>query len=517
MNKSIRKVAVALMVLLVALFVNLNYVQVVKGNEYRDDPNNRRVLLNEYASPRGPIVVDGSDIAKSVETKDELKYLRVYPDGKLYSPVTGYYSFLYGTSGIEEAEDSVLSGNDNRLFGTRLADILTGRNPRGGSVDLTINKAAQQAAYSAMTDSNGQLRRGAVVAIDPKTGAILAAVSTPSFDPNALSSHNSTAMAHAYACYSDIAYPVQGLAESSAVYRTRTERSIAVQLALREGGTDLLATKHQQDPNAYPLDGWVYSSDADGNSFRSKQSYAQQQFPSFGKTGCGDVPDDPTQMFVKDPTVAGPLHNRAFSERYAPGSTFKLVVAAAALKDGISPDGERLLSPNAYFPDTGTTAKSCPTTGGADCLENFQGEQCDNGTDATLAFALAKSCNTTFAYLAVERLGGNAIANEAKLFGFDADHAAHHAAAGRAVDGRFAAGPHRERLPRTHRVRPAGRRDDAAAGRDAVGRSGEQRAADEAATWSTRKSRPTSRRSTRPRRSSSRRCSTRLRTCSCRR
>ncbi len=102
------------------------------------------MLLNEYASPRGPIVVQGTNVAKSVATKDELKYLREYPDGKLYAPITGYYSFIYGTSGIEGAEDSVLSGNDNRLFGTRLADILTGRNPRGGSVDLTLNKAAQR-------------------------------------------------------------------------------------------------------------------------------------------------------------------------------------------------------------------------------------------------------------------------------------------------------------------------------------------------------------------------------------
>jgi penicillin-binding protein A len=320
MNKSIRKVAIALTVLLAALFINLNYVQVVKGSQYRDDPNNRRVLLNEYASPRGPIVVGGTDIAKSVATKDELKYLRTYPNGKLYAPITGYYSFIYGTSGIEGSEDSVLSGNDNRLFGTRLADILTGRNPRGGSVDLTLNKAAQSAAYSALVDSsNGQPRRGAVVAMDPKTGAILAAVSTPTFDPNTLSSHNSSSITKAW---------------------------------------------------------------------KSLQA------------------DDQTA-----------LRNRAFTERYPPGSTFKLVVAAAALKAGFKPS-DKLVSPNAYYPEDGKTATSCPS-GSTLCVENFNGETCDDGKFATLAFALAKSCNTTFAKLAVEDLHGQAIADEAKLFGFD--------------------------------------------------------------------------------------------------
>src|SRR6476646_651840 len=202
MNSCIRKVAAALAVLILSLFVNLNWVQVVKGNSYRDNPQNSRVLLNEYSSPRGDITVSGTAVAHSKATSDTLKYLRVYPDGPVYAPVTGFYSLsatpspYLGTTGIETAENSVLSGDDPKLFGTRLTDLLTGRSPRGGSVDLTLDKATQNAAYTNLSQgSNGAVRRGAVVAIDPRTGAILAAASSPSYDPSQLSLHNTSKIA----------------------------------------------------------------------------------------------------------------------------------------------------------------------------------------------------------------------------------------------------------------------------------------------------------------------------------
>ncbi len=91
MNRQIRRVAAAVGVMMLLLFLNLNYVQVLKGNEYRDNPANQRVILNEYSTPRGQIVVDGSAIAQSIKTNDELKYLRQYPQGPVYAPVTGYY------------------------------------------------------------------------------------------------------------------------------------------------------------------------------------------------------------------------------------------------------------------------------------------------------------------------------------------------------------------------------------------------------------------------------------------
>jgi peptidoglycan glycosyltransferase len=325
-NRAVRKVAVALAVLLAALFVNLNIVQVVKARQYRDNPQNQRVLYIEYSSPRGQIIVDGTPVALSRRTNDQYKYLRVYPNGKMYAPVTGFYSLAaspsryLGTTGVESAENSVLSGSDDKLFGTRFTELLTGRNPRGGNVELTVDRQTQIAAYQALIKSStGVPRRGAVVALDPSTGAILAAVSTPSYDPSLLTGHDPAKILHNY---------------------------------------DELAKRPGQ-----------------------------------------------------------PLLNRAFNQLYPPGSTFKTVVSAAALKQGISPN-DQLIAPNGYYPETGRTAGSCPS-GSVSCIENFGGETCQNGKTASLLFAFAKSCNTLFAALAVEQLHGPSIAREAKLFGFD--------------------------------------------------------------------------------------------------
>ena len=378
MNRPIRKVSIFVAVLFLAVFVNLNVVQVVQGSSYRDNSDNHRVLLNEYSSPRGQIVVDGTAVAQSRKKSDELKYLRVYPKGPTYAPVTGSYSFIYGPSGIEEAENDVLSGDSPSLFTTNLASLLTGRNPRGGTVDLTINAAAQTAAYKAMRRSDGSYRPGAVVALDPSTGAILAAVSTPSYDPNALSSHNSTSISHASFCYSDLDTQ-QRDGETAAALKAR----IAKQLAARE--------------------------------------------PSSTSKGCSDVPNDPTAFFKANPTALGPTNNRAFKITYPPGSIFKVIVAAAALKAGIKID-DQIASPQYYWPDDAAATKKqtpCATNDTGPCIHNFTlssgyREQCKNGSaTATLDYALEKSCNTAFAALAVQKLGVARIAAEAKLFGFD--------------------------------------------------------------------------------------------------
>jgi len=315
MNRQIRRVASAVGVLVLALLINLNYVQVVKSDSYRNNAGNRRVILTEYSTPRGQIIVQGNAIAESKATSDELKYVRTYPNGPLYAPVTGFYSLIYGKPyGLENAEDGVLGGTDSRLFGSRLGDILTGRDAKGGSVVTTLNAAAQQAAYTAMAK-----QKGAVVAIDPTTGAILAAVSLPSYDPSLLSSHDTAAI-----------------------------------------------TAYWKSLN----------------------------------------PDDP----------ASPLVNRAFTQTYAPGSVMKVITAAAALQAGVKM-GDQIPAPNAYWPLGGSGA--CPKAGGAACIQNFEGEQCDNGTTATMALAFAKSCNTAFAQLGVEKIGGSALQNEAKLFGIN--------------------------------------------------------------------------------------------------
>jgi peptidoglycan glycosyltransferase len=303
MNRPIRRVTIFVGILLLAVVLNLNWVQVIKGGHYRNNEANRRVVLDEYKRQRGSIIVQGTAVAESVSTKDALMYLRKYPGGAIYAPVTGFNSLLYGNTSIESASDSVLNGNDDRLFVQRLTNLLTGRDPRGGNVLLTINKQAQAAAYQAMGG-----RKGAVVALDPSTGAILAAVSTPSFDPNSLSSHSTDSIDKAWKKYTD--------------------------------------------------------------------------------------------------DKAKPMLNRAFEETYPPGSVFKVVVSAAGLKNGRTPQTQ-VPAPDALtLPGTNTQ------------LRNFGGERCGDGKTTSLLNALTISCNTAFAQLGID-LGVDTIRQQARLFGID--------------------------------------------------------------------------------------------------
>jgi len=185
MNRPLRKVAVAALVMFAALLINANVVQVGEARSLKDNPHNVRVLFSEYSRQRGPIVVGGRSVALSTKTNDALKYLRTYPGGPVYAPLTGYYSLTIGTTGIEQADNDILSGSSDKLFVKRLSDVFTGREPQGGAVVLTIDPRAQQVAYSALAG-----RRGAVVALNPKTGAVLAMVSSPSYDPTPLTSHH---------------------------------------------------------------------------------------------------------------------------------------------------------------------------------------------------------------------------------------------------------------------------------------------------------------------------------------
>ncbi|OXM74480.1 MULTISPECIES: peptidoglycan D,D-transpeptidase FtsI family protein [Amycolatopsis] len=302
MNKPMRRVGIAMITMVVLLLANITYIQVVKADDYRTDSRNQRVLLDQYSRQRGSIVsqYDGQVLADVVATNDKLKFERRYTDGPMYAPVTGYYSVRYGSGGMERAEDDILNGEDPRLFVRRLSDMVTGRDPRGGNVQLTINPAVQSALYNAMT-SKGYT--GAAVAMNPKTGEILAMVSTPSYDPNALASHDSTAQQEAW-------------------------------------------TRFNDDPK-------------------------------------------------------NPMLNRAISETYPPGSTFKLLVAAAELENGATADTPVSNAPNVKLPGTNVT------------LENYGGAACP-GT--TFKDALAHSCNVPFATFAGQ-LGADKLRQIAVNFG----------------------------------------------------------------------------------------------------
>jgi peptidoglycan glycosyltransferase len=186
MNSPLRRLSVAVMLLFGLLLLNANYLQVVRADALHHDSNNPRLIAEEYSRERGPILVGRDSVARSIETEDRLKYLRQYTNGKLYAPATGFYSLVYGATGIEQELNSVLAGTDDSLFVRRVIDLLTGTQPKGGSVQLTLNAKAQRAAYQGLQRTGG---KGAVVALDPRTGAILAMVTSPSFDPNELASH----------------------------------------------------------------------------------------------------------------------------------------------------------------------------------------------------------------------------------------------------------------------------------------------------------------------------------------
>ncbi|MGV9663102.1 peptidoglycan D,D-transpeptidase FtsI family protein [Nocardia niigatensis] len=312
MNTPLRRVALAVMVMIVALLANATYVQVFKADSLRNDPRNVRVLLDEYARQRGQISAAGTVLASSVATDDRYKYLRTYPTDPLaYAPATGYYSMQYGSNGLEHAEDSVLNGSDNALFGRRLIDMISGRDPRGGNVVTTLNPAMQKVAYDQLTAKN---LTGSVVAIEPSTGRILTMVSTPSYDPNLLAGHDGAA---------------------------------------------------------------------------TQKTWEQLQ-------------QDPRQ----------PMLNRAVSQTYPPGSTFKVIVTAAALSNGIAkPEDQFTAAPRITLPDTSTT------------LENYNGSHCGPGDaqTASLTEAFKYSCNTAFAELGM-KVGAAKLKDEASAFGIGSQH-----------------------------------------------------------------------------------------------
>ena len=197
MNRPIRTLAIGCLVLFALLLLNVNYVQVIQADDLNDRGTNKRARDAECARKRGTIEVEGEPIAESVPSGDKLKYQRKYYDTELYAPVTGYFSCLYGTGGIEASENSILSGSDERLFVNQVVDLVGNKQPQGGSVLLTLNAKAQRAAYDGLQALPGETR-GAVVALDPRTGAVLAMVSAPTYNPNLIATHDLQAATKAW-------------------------------------------------------------------------------------------------------------------------------------------------------------------------------------------------------------------------------------------------------------------------------------------------------------------------------
>ena len=196
MNKPIRTVSIFCLLLFLALALNATYLQYYHASALNDRLENGRVAAATFSRDRGAILAGGQVIAESVESKDQYKFQRVYRQPFMYAPVTGWYTYGNET-GVERAQNSFLSGEDDRLFVNRLVDLVNGNATKGGNVVLTINPAAQKAAFDGLR-ALGPGIQGAVVAIEPASGKILAMVSLPTFDPNKLASHDFKA-ANAYA------------------------------------------------------------------------------------------------------------------------------------------------------------------------------------------------------------------------------------------------------------------------------------------------------------------------------
>ncbi len=164
MNKPLRRIAIFCGLLVLALLVRDNYLQYVKADSLRTDPLNRRVAIERYAAPRGDIIVDGNPITGSTEVKHgDFKYKRTYKDGPMWAPVTGYSSQAFGGTQLENLDDDILTGNDDRLFFRNTLDMITGKPKQGGNVVTTLNGAAQKAAYDGLKKQGG---KGAVVALE---------------------------------------------------------------------------------------------------------------------------------------------------------------------------------------------------------------------------------------------------------------------------------------------------------------------------------------------------------------
>lgn len=295
MNRPIRRVAFVAMLMTLALLVNVCVSYLVRQDSLNANAQNRRVTDAAFAQDRGAIMVGNTAVAETVQSKDQFKFQRTYPGGELYAPVTGYFSYLFGSSELEQTYGAQLSGNDDSQFVNRLIALATGAKPKGASVQTTLNAKAQRAAAQALGDL-----KGAVVALDPSTGAIKAMVSSPSFDPSDLATHD--------------------LSDSQKAWKKL------------------------------------------------------------------NADDDK------------PLSNRATREIFPPGSTFKVIVSAAALDAGYEPDSQ--LDTSSYkLPGTNTTISTT-------C-----------GDSQTLKRALELSCNSAFARLGV-KLGADALRDQAEKFGF---------------------------------------------------------------------------------------------------
>ncbi|MGW6569159.1 peptidoglycan D,D-transpeptidase FtsI family protein [Streptomyces sp. NPDC054975] len=250
MNKPLRRVAIFCGLLVLALLIRDNWLQYVRADELNAHPRNKRVQIERYANERGNIIVDGKPITGSIDSQDPYyRFKRTYTDGPMWAPVTGYASQAYDANQIEKIEDGILTGNDDRLFFDRTLSMFTGDKKKGGNVVTTLSGAAQKAAFEGLGN-----KTGAVVAIEPKTGKILALASTPSYDPSTFAGYSAKDEKAWVALENDKNKPKQNRALRE-IYPPGSVFKVVTAAAALENGkvTDINAPTDTPEPYNLPL------------------------------------------------------------------------------------------------------------------------------------------------------------------------------------------------------------------------------------------------------------------------
>jgi peptidoglycan glycosyltransferase len=231
-NKELKRVSSVVIIMFLALFISTSVIQVVASDDLKADARNSRTLYESFSAERGPILIDGQAIAESVPVDDAFSYLRTYTNGPLYAPVTGYFTLNQGNTGVEGALNDYLSGTANAQFFDKINSIITGQNPKGAAVELTIDAEIQKVAYDALGNNTGS-----IVAIDPENGEIIAMVSKTSYDPNELAVHDTTEVIARYNDLSDSSKkPLVNRAISGNLYHPGSVFKLVMTAAALEGG-----------------------------------------------------------------------------------------------------------------------------------------------------------------------------------------------------------------------------------------------------------------------------------------
>ena len=233
MNKTLRQLFTAVIVLFTILGLSTTIITAIRATSLNADARNTRALYHEFGAPRGSILAaDGTVLAKSDPSNDAFKYQRSYSNGPLYAPVTGFFSISQRADrGVEASRNSLLSGESDSLFWQRIKSTLTGSDNKGANIETSISTSLQQVAYNALGNQSGS-----VVAIEPKTGRILAMVSTPSYDPNVLATHDGNALTQNYANLTqDPANPMLNNATSQLFPPGSTFKTVVAATALETG------------------------------------------------------------------------------------------------------------------------------------------------------------------------------------------------------------------------------------------------------------------------------------------